>query len=477
MNKVRILFALTPVLFLAAACGEIPSSSSVSSIEPTSSISSEESSLSSSESSEVSSSISESSSEVSSSEETLRIITTPTQLAAIGDDLDFVYELGSDITLTEPWTPIGTQLNPFTGSLNGNGYSINGLSMTAESLVYEPVEETELEVTTLKGVAYMGLFGVNAGTIQNIHMNQVSLTGTATFGAGFLPDETRIHAGALAGINAGTVMNVSSSGEFSILATDARLRIGGLVGYNYNGTIQSCESSVNVSATTNLDKVGVGGLVGESFGPNGVIARVKATGNVSATMNSSDPLVEAQAYAGGIVAVLEGGNVINAYATGNVASIINGAKPSYAGGVVGMFDATDYDMGISNAYASGNVDATSITAPKAYSGGILGRYEDKGFGHQVAVTNVLANCVVTGTTVSATKAYVGTIVGDNSGATGLGWTLTNGYYAGTASFVGKSNGTTPVGTQTTLETMTAATMGWDTNIWSIESGVVSFQVI
>lgn len=38
------------------------------------------------------------------------------------------YVLAADITLTRPWTPIGSLRHPFTGTFNGNGHVIYGLT-------------------------------------------------------------------------------------------------------------------------------------------------------------------------------------------------------------------------------------------------------------------------------------------------------------------------------------------------------------
>ncbi|MCX5775329.1 MAG: hypothetical protein NTV44_03075, partial [Firmicutes bacterium] len=207
-----------------------------------------------------------------------------------------------------------------------------------------------------------------------------------------------------------------------------------------------------------------------------LLSRVKATGNVSATMNGDDPVAdEFQAYAGGIVAVQQGGSVTNAFASGNASASVNGAKPSYAGGVVGTFDDETSDLSLTNVFASGSVNATSITAVKAYAGGILGRYEDKGFGHVIVVSNVLSSSAVEAHTPTSTKAYSGTIVGDFNLTNS---TFSNGYFAGTATFTGKSNGTLAItgATQTTLDVITVATLGWDAEILTIETGVVSLSI-
>ncbi|MDE6086059.1 MAG: hypothetical protein K2G40_06630, partial [Muribaculaceae bacterium] len=51
-------------------------------------------------------------------------------LAAIGKDLSGEYELTADITLEGEWLPIGNTADPFTGTLDGKGYTIKGLSVT-----------------------------------------------------------------------------------------------------------------------------------------------------------------------------------------------------------------------------------------------------------------------------------------------------------------------------------------------------------
>ncbi len=58
------------------------------------------------------------------------MITTELQLRSIGTyGLDKNYMQQNDIEISdEEWTPIGTSDNPFTGSYNGNGFKIIGLT-------------------------------------------------------------------------------------------------------------------------------------------------------------------------------------------------------------------------------------------------------------------------------------------------------------------------------------------------------------
>lgn len=58
-------------------------------------------------------------------------IRTEEQLKAIANDLSGTYVLKNDITLSDDeWTPIGTSSDhPFTGTLDGNGFTIKGLTV------------------------------------------------------------------------------------------------------------------------------------------------------------------------------------------------------------------------------------------------------------------------------------------------------------------------------------------------------------
>lgn len=63
------------------------------------------------------------------------IITNRTQLEAMGDDLTAYYRLANDINLggsSSPWTPIGTISAPFSGTLDGNGYTLTGMYLSTD---------------------------------------------------------------------------------------------------------------------------------------------------------------------------------------------------------------------------------------------------------------------------------------------------------------------------------------------------------
>jgi hypothetical protein len=55
-------------------------------------------------------------------------------LRAIADNLSGSYILTADIVLTEDWTPVGTDAAPFTGTIDGNGKVIKGLTYSNSSV-------------------------------------------------------------------------------------------------------------------------------------------------------------------------------------------------------------------------------------------------------------------------------------------------------------------------------------------------------
>ncbi|MDD4316027.1 MAG: leucine-rich repeat protein, partial [Clostridia bacterium] len=78
-------------------------------------------------------------------------ISSVADFATVRETPEGSYILTNDITLTEEWTPIGVDSNsPFTGILDGNGYSVLGMSITSENS------------------GYVGFVGYDQGTIRNL---------------------------------------------------------------------------------------------------------------------------------------------------------------------------------------------------------------------------------------------------------------------------------------------------------------------
>lgn len=305
-------------------------------------------------------------------------IATIQQLQKVEHYLDRHFILISDIdaSKTSGWNggegfkPIGDESDPFTGSLDGGGYKISGLTIDRQD------ED------------YVGLFGYAEGTkINNTGLVNVSVSGNTwvggligrSIGSGEVSDshitgevsgDTRV--GGLVGRNEGEIND--SYANSTVTATDRS--VGGLVGSN-RGTIQESHATGDVSGDTR-----VGGLVGSNFVPNGsggVINDSYASGNVS-----GDDSV------GGLVGRSFESSIQQSYATGDVSGT------SVVGGLVGTMDGQSENGSIGNSYALGDVSGESVV------GGLLG----DNF-HYGTVSNSYASGSITGNSV------VGGLIGDN----------------------------------------------------------------
>lgn len=124
------------------------------------------------------------------------------------------------------WTPIGNGATMFTGSFDGCGYEILGLSLSRASTYYT------------------GMFGyANAATLSRIHLRNINMRGF-------------IYAGGLVGVlTSGKMNNCSATG--SIIGNTV---VGGLLGYaNHNTVITNCYAQVSVQGSEH-----VGGLAGQN---------------------------------------------------------------------------------------------------------------------------------------------------------------------------------------------------------------------
>lgn len=125
----------------------------------------------------------------SGTEEDPYIIRTYADLLQIRNDLSAHYRLAADIkeeSKTLNHVPIGTDAAPFTGTLDGDGYTIKlhrvfGSQDPAKPNIYD------------------GLFGVNSGTIKNLDFLAVVHADSAL--------ENCQHFGMLTGVNHGTIHN------------------------------------------------------------------------------------------------------------------------------------------------------------------------------------------------------------------------------------------------------------------------------
>ena len=248
-----------------------------------------------------------------------------------GGKTDINITLDTDLDLTgKEWTPIGNYEKQYTGTFNGGGHTITGLTVTGSD-------------------QYAGLFGRigSGGTVKNVKLEGVKIES----------DNDMSSVGGVAGDSYdGNIENCSVSGSVSGSGI-----AGGVVGYQSGGFLTGCSSSATVNAG------GVAGGVAGLTDSGATLTACYATGDVTLeSINSGGNFV------GGVVGSNTSCTLKACYAWGSV----TGSKSSgtvYVGGVTGS-----NDLGTLTAcyHAKGTVNG-----PAGTTGGVAGRnFKDSMFG-------------------------------------------------------------------------------------------------
>ena len=264
--------------------------------------------------------------------------------AVNGGDTSSNAKLMNNITLdkTTPWTPIGTNTDPFTGTFDGGGYTIRGLYIdgnTSNVGLFGYIGKTGTATGTVKNVtladSYVrgnefvgGICGWNkGGTLQDCH-NTGTVSGTTNVGGVCGKNDSgtvdgcynsgTVSAGFYVGgvcglINNGSTLEKSyNTGKVSCTND----HVGGVCGWNDASTVQGCYNTGTVSGGES-----VGGVCGENSG-SGTVQECYNTVTVSGTRN-----------VGGVCGMnSRRGTVQGCYNTGRVSG------NSYFGGVCGFND-------------------------------------------------------------------------------------------------------------------------------------------
>ena len=229
--------------------------------------------------------------------------------------------LEADIELTGSWEPIGTVQTPYTGTFNGNGKTITGLTIDSSS-------------------RYVGMFGYLKGEVTKLTLASVSITSNWS-------DKTYAAVGAVAGYitSSSTINGCSVSGSITI--NGANSNAGGLAGQNY-GSISNCW---------------VNGLTIKGPSSNGRLGGV--VGSNSKTIEDchvENLIITDGANAGGVV----GYNTSTSTLTGCSVKGSSVTGSSISGGVVGNFN--------NGEIAGCSVDGTTVATDSTTgtSGGVIG---------------------------------------------------------------------------------------------------------
>lgn len=259
-----------------------------------------------------------------------------------------------DMSSIANFAPIGTKNAYYTGTFNGNGHSISGLSVS--------------------GSGAAGLFGyVNGATIQSINLCNSQITATGDGG-----NNIYTYAGGIVGFATGAAkIENCSTNNIGIDAANSR-HIGGIIGRG--------EASTKISNCTNTSSFGgtyhVGGIAGSLN-----------DGSITNCGNSGDlPAIWANGCVGGIVGFTDSGQISTCYNTGKV----TGGSNADVGGIVGTFQ---FSLSISDCYNVGDVHGGR------YIGGIAG-----------SVTKGTFRCCYNTGAVTGSQSSGG-VIGSNSGIT------------------------------------------------------------
>lgn len=280
------------------------------------------------------------------------------------------FKLQKDITITqESWSGFGTQAQPFTGVLDGNGKTISGISYSgtsadplgffayASNATIKNLTLQNVQISTPSNIAAAALVGSATNlTVENVSVvgGNISSLGDVGVVAGMmnggLVGNSTSFGAIISGANVGLVGNANNV-EFygdkvlSITATGTQ-NAGAIVGQLTGGSIHNLSVTISTLSGTN-----VGGIAGSI-----TLATIKNVVSNDSTFNGATHL-------GGIVGVATSSSVIGANVYLSSLSSTNSA-----GGVAGKATASTLNYNtINTSWTSGVSTYSSLNV-----GGLVG---------------------------------------------------------------------------------------------------------
>ena len=339
-------------------------------------------------------------------------IKTAEQLDAVRNDLSAYYILVDNIDIgSYNWKSIGNVNEGFEGEFDGNGYSINNLTIQKQD-----------------GVSIYGLFNITKGTVKNVTLQNCDVN-IQSLGS---VDIYNPCVGTLCGreYEYGKIYNCKTYGTINV-SVDNSAFVGGVVGYGEND-ISGCENHVDIIVTTPIDTgqsgaIQCGGIVGD----NGNISHCSNYGKINASGNSF-------CYCGGISG--KDGLISECINYGSISGSIMAYHgwSSFAGNcnVGGIVGATSFDV-LDKCINYGSISASKTCENgSCYSGGVAGFV---GYYSSGSITN----CINAGPQIYAKDGSAGRVAGcvmrpDNLYS--LSSTLCNGEIPSTEKDVTGKNG-------------------------------------
>jgi hypothetical protein len=299
-------------------------------------------------------------------EENPYLVSNAGELFTVRQFLDSHFRQTANINLGESpwidgegWKPIGDYSLPFVGSYDGDGYTVNSLT------VIRPAE------------SYVGLFGLlYRATIKNINLENYNITGSSYVGGicGYLSYSSaaninlqgQINGGGYVGGGFGLINYSSVSSSLVNSEITGTSYVGGLGGSSTASKITKCETEGSITSSASF----TGGICGY----------ISST-SINSCFSGSD-ITSTGDNSGGIVGLSNGSIVSNSYSFGVIAGRLR------VGGLMGT--AQNYSR-IYNSYSFGNVSGEGNV------GGLVGIRNPS---NPSTVTNSYWNTTLSGIDVS-----------------------------------------------------------------------------
>jgi hypothetical protein len=372
------------------------------------------------------------------------------------------YRLVEDINATSTknwndgngWKPIGERNYEFYGTLDGNGYEINNLTInrsssstigligySGDNALIEDIQVTDFNITSYRTVG--SLVGINRGEIKRVSVNNSLVEAKGSYGDGE-------NVGGLVGINYGYIYDVDFDGkvlgggelggitgvnEGNIddayakinYSSQSKMQIGGITGINDDGDIENSETEINFSGDISF----IGGIAGQNDGGN--IISSTSSGRISVTGDSvggivgesEDGRISRTKSEVDLKGITEVGGIVGDNAGSVMVSGYEGkiTGDEYVGGITGINTGGYYDKFIRNSYSKGSINGNKSV------GGLVG-YNDNEW--KISKSYSAAN--VTG------QSYTGGLVGWNVG------TIESSFWNTQTSTLSESDGGMPLNT-------------------------------
>ena len=254
-----------------------------------------------------------------------------------GGDTAISGKLTANIELTEAWTPMGSQKQPFTGSFDGDGHSITGMSITFDS--------NDKSV----GAPYLGLFGYVKGTAdKKAEIRNLTLSGKLDITENYR-NSYAYSGGLVGGAEYVSFTNITTNVTITAKKGSAPYPwsyVGGFAGIVKNADFLRCVN--NGTVTTDGDYV------------SGFAAKSETTTYTSCVNNGA---ITGRTKIGGFGASVKSTKAVDSCNTGAIGlAAYNGSNQ----GIGGLFGEIGYGSTLTRCYNTGAVTGD------CYVGGLVG---------------------------------------------------------------------------------------------------------